>query len=187
MAIYAHRPRFSRLKERRCFHPPMHYTCERARTSPINWIATNTRCINELWIEREREEGKSGGWCRLLHPPLRFPSSHFLPPRRISASSLNRAHTNIHRYICILAGSFSASGSMRTSISASVYLQPFLEGFARSVSVFDHHSPPLCSTISRQQFNYLPLARGSLVFLARLISLSRVISSRTCSYCVDLL
>lgn len=106
--------------------------------------------------ERERKGGKSGGWCRLLHPPLRFPSSHFLPPRRISASSLNRAHTNIHRYICILAGSFSASGSMRTSISASVYLQPFLEGFARSVSVFDHHFPPLCSTISRQQFNYLP-------------------------------
>lgn len=115
----------------------------------------------------------------MLHPPLRFPSSHFLPPRRISASSLNRAHTNIHRYICILAGSFSASGSTRTSISASVYLQPFLEGFARSVSVFDHHSPPLCSTISRQQFNYLPCSRfprfpRSLDFSIGLFLLERV-------------
>lgn len=176
------------------FPRPLHYTYEQARTSPINWIATNTRCINELWAEREREkerEGENEGddvVCSILHF-LFHPLASCLHVEFQLPPSIVRTRT--HKYICILAGSFSGSGSMRTSISASMYLQPFLEGFARSVSVFDHHSLPShrCLTISRQQFNYLPCSRFRFPrsFDFSLVTGYKDISSSTCSYCVDLL
>lgn len=192
-AIYAHRPRFSRLKERRCFHARcIIRTSKRGLHRLIGLLLTRDASTSYGQREREKErEGENEGddvVCSILHFVF-HPLASCLHVEFQLPPSIVRTRT--HRYICILAGSFSGSGSMRTSISASMYLQPFLEGFARSVSVFDHHSLPShrCLTISRQQFNYLPCSRFRFPrsFDFSLVTGYKDISSSMCSYCVDLL
>lgn len=142
-AIYTRIGLVSRVwKSAALFQRPPHYTYE--RTSPINWIATNARCINELCADREREGERKGGREGIRRMMSFYPSSfsilHFLPS---NFSFLPQSCTAQHRYIGILARSFGGR-ARRENLNFCIHASATLSGglVARSVSVFDHHSLP---------------------------------------------